>query len=260
MRKIASSGIGGPPGLRAPSPSAKPTLPCRAISIDTPGARPAAISRSIAAVSRCSAARSRPISSGRAVVSPAKAAGSVSGIGVLRSCSGKVAQTRGVCKGAASGLAGARGTNVGHERHIRSNRPAGPARRPASAANPRRGGGAGASDRTRRRADAPVEIAVARLDDLLGSARHRQDDGRAADRPAGGRRVRSCLGDPFRRRRAEEDFRRRAGAAPGGARDLAVCRRDPPLQPRAAGFLPACHGGRLDHADRRDDRESRRSS
>ena len=41
----------------------------------------------------------------------------------------------------------------------------------------------------------------------------------------------------------------RAGHAP-------VRRRDPSLQPRAAGFLPARDGGRLDHADRRDDRES----
>ena len=39
------------------------------------------------------------------------------------------------------------------------------------------------------------------------------------------------------------------------ARDAAVRRRNPPLQPRPAGFLPAGHGGRLDHADRRDDRE-----
>ena len=60
-----------------------------------------------------------------------------------------------------------------------------------------------------------LEIAVARLDDLLGSAGHRQDDGRAADRPAGGRRVRAGLGDPFRRRRAEEDFRRGARAPRG---------------------------------------------
>ena len=40
-----------------------------------------------------------------------------------------------------------------------------------------------------------------------------------------------------------------------GRRDAAVRRRNPSLQPRPAGFVPAGHGGRLDHADRRDDRE-----
>ena len=60
----------------------------------------------------------------------------------------------------------------------------------------------------------------------------------------------------LRRRRAEEDLRRGARPPPGGAGDAALRRRDPPLQPRAAGFLPAGHGGRHRHAGRRDDRES----
>ena len=41
-----------------------------------------------------------------------------------------------------------------------------------------------------------------------------------------------------------------------GRRDVAVRRRNPPLQSRAAGFLPAGDGGRLDLADRRDDGKS----
>ena len=45
-----------------------------------------------------------------------------------------------------------------------------------------------------------------------------------------------------------------------GQRDAAVRRRNPSLQPRPAGFVPARDGGRHDHADRRDDRESRPSS
>ena len=40
-----------------------------------------------------------------------------------------------------------------------------------------------------------------------------------------------------------------------GQGTLAVRRRDPPLQPRPAGFLPAGDGGRRRHADRRDHRE-----
>ncbi len=45
------------------------------------------------------------------------------------------------------------------------------------------------------------------------------------------------------------------GARAGGARDVAVRRRNPPLQPRAAGFVSAGDGGRLDLADRRDHRK-----
>ena len=59
----------------------------------------------------------------------------------------------------------------------------------------------------------------------------------------------------LRRRRAEEDLRAGARPPPGGAGDAALRRRDPPLQPRAAGFLPAGDGGRHRYAGRRDDRE-----
>ena len=114
----------------------------------------------------------------------------------------------------------------------------------------------GASDRSGRRADAPARAAVARLDDLLGAARQRQDDGRAADRRRARRRLRAGLGDPSGRGGTEEDLRRRAGAPRAGAGDASLRRRDPSLQPRAAGFLPAGDGGRGRDLDRRDDRKS----
>ena len=125
----------------------------------------------------------------------------------------------------------------------------------AAAEDARRSRGAGAPDRAGRRADAHARRAEPRLDDLLGPAGLRQDHGRAADRQAGQRRIRPGLGDPLRRRGTEEDFRDGAGAPRRRPRDAAVRRRDPSLQPRPAGFVSARHGGRLDHADRRDDRE-----
>ena len=48
---------------------------------------------------------------------------------------------------------------------------------------------------------------------------------------------------------------RPSGRGEGGPAHLAVRGRDPPLQPRAAGRLPALCRGRHDHAGRRDDRE-----
>ncbi len=126
----------------------------------------------------------------------------------------------------------------------------------AEADDARRGLGPGASDRTERGADASACGALSRLDDLLGAAGQRQDDGRAADRREPRRHVRAALGDPYGRGGIEEDLRRRARAPRARAGHAPVRRRDPSLQPRAAGFLPAGDGGRLDHADRRDDRES----
>ena len=133
---------------------------------------------------------------------------------------------------------------------------AGAARRAAAAEDARRGFGPGASDRARRGADPPHRRAIARLDDLLGAAGKRQDDGRAADRGLAQRRVRPGLGDSLGRRGIEEDLRRRARPPLARAGHAPVRRRDPSLQSRAAGFLLACDGGRFDHADRRDDRES----
>ena len=159
--------------------------------------------------------------------------------------------------------AGQRTAPRGTKRYEPSRRPrsqaraaAGAARRAAAADDARRGFGPGASDGAEWGADAPACGAVAWLDDLLGAAGQRQDDGRAADRREPQRHVRAALGDPYGRRGTEEDLRRRARAPCARAGHAPVRRRDPSLQPRAAGFLPARDGGRLDHADRRDDRES----
>ncbi len=153
-----------------------------------------------------------------------------------------------------------RGTKAAHEparRHEPESRAAaGAARRTPAADDAGRGFGPGASDRTGRGADAPARVALARLDDLLGAAGQRQDDGRAADRRSPQRCVRAGLGHPYRRRGIEEDLRGRSHAPRARAGHAPVRRRDPSLQSRAAGFLPARNGGRLDHADRRDDRES----
>ena len=89
--------------------------------------------------------------------------------------------------------------------------------RPTQACRSRR---PGPSARARRRAHAHAGDALARLADLLGPARHRQDHGGAAagagDRPA----FRADFGDVLRRRRPQEGVRgRRArGARSGRAR------------------------------------------
>ena len=129
------------------------------------------------------------------------------------------------------------------------------ARRPAPAGAALGGRRAGPPARPGRHADAHAEDAERRLARLLGTAGHRQDHGRAASRRGDRPPFPADLRHPFRRRRAEEDLRRGARAPAGGAGDAALRRRDPSLQPRAAGFLPAGDGGRHRHAGRRDDRE-----
>ena len=66
---------------------------------------------------------------------------------------------------------------------------------------------------------------------------------------------RADLGDLLRRRRPEEGVRRGARAPRDRAGHAAVRRRDPPLQPRAAGLLPAGDGGRHRRAGRRHHRK-----
>ena len=106
-----------------------------------------------------------------------------------------------------------------------------------------------------RRAHAHARYPLARLAGVLGTARDRQDHGGAAagagDRPA----FRADLGDLLRRRRPQEGVRRGARAARDRAGHAAVRRRDPSLQPRAAGFLPAGDGRRHHRAGRRHHRE-----
>ena len=159
-----------------------------------------------------------------------------------------------------------RGMSGGHEpRRFRNEEPlrgggarprrAASARRPAAPAHAfgdRRPGGA---DRAGRRADAHARHALARLARVLGAARHRQDDCGAASRQGDRPRLPADFRHPFRRRGAEEDLRGGARPARDGAGDAALRRRDPPLQPRAAGFLPARHGGRDGDAGRRHHRE-----
>ena len=67
--------------------------------------------------------------------------------------------------------------------------------------------------------------------------------------------LRAGLGDLLRRRRTQEAVRGGPRPAAGRAGHAAVRRRDPPLQPRPAGQLPARDGGRHHHADRRHDRK-----
>ena len=67
---------------------------------------------------------------------------------------------------------------------------------------------------------------------------------------------RADLGDLFRRRRSEKGVRCGAGAPRDRAGDAALRRRDSPLQPRAAGFVPAGGRGRHHRAGRRDHGES----
>ena len=66
---------------------------------------------------------------------------------------------------------------------------------------------------------------------------------------------RADLGGLLRRRRPQEGLRGGARPARGGRGDASLRRRDPPLQPRPAGLLPAGDGGRHRHAGRRHDRE-----
>ena len=140
-------------------------------------------------------------------------------------------------------------------RRSRSRRAAA-ARRPAAADDARGRGRAGPSAGAGRRAHPHARHPHARLADLLGPARNRQDHGGAA----AGRRHRAAfradLRDLHRRRRPQEGVRRGAGAPRDRAGHAAVRRRDPPLQPRAAGLVPAGDGGRHHRAGRRHHRES----
>ena len=130
------------------------------------------------------------------------------------------------------------------------------ARRQAAAAEACRRGRPGSSARPRRRADADAGKQLARLADLLGPARHRQDHGGAAAGARDQPRIRADFRDLLRRRRSQEGVRRGPRAARDRAGHAAVRRRDPPLQPRPAGQLPAGDGGRHHRAGRRHHRKS----
>ncbi len=155
--------------------------------------------------------------------------------------------------------------DVGHHRGIdgaaprdadpvRSRRPP-PAGRPAAAQAPRRRAGPGPSARRRRADRAHGGGEAAGLDHPVGPAGQRQDDHRApagrGDRP----RLRAALGRVFRRRRPAQGVRAGARPARGGRGHASLRRRDPPLQPRPAGRVPALCRGRHGDPGRRDHRE-----
>ena len=92
--------------------------------------------------------------------------------------------------------------------------------------------------------------------DPVGPAGLRQDD----HRPAAG--AKPSISNSCRSRRCSpasptcaRSSPRRGVAARGGQGHAAVHRRDPPLQPLAAGWLPALCRERHGHPDRRHDRE-----
>ena len=103
----------------------------------------------------------------------------------------------------------------------------------------------------RRDADARAQERPLAEHDPVGAAGHRQDHGGAA---AGGRdqaRLRAALGDLLGRAGPAQGLRPRQEPARDRQGHAALHRRDPPLQPRPAGQLPAAHGGRHHHAGRR---------
>ena len=90
----------------------------------------------------------------------------------------------------------------------------------------------------------------------VGAARHRQDHHRAAALHRLQAAFRAIVGGVLRRRRPEEDLRGGARTPQDGAGHAALHRRDPPLQPQPAGFVPAGDGGRHRGAGRRHHGES----
>ena len=92
---------------------------------------------------------------------------------------------------------------------------------------------------------------------LWGPPGLRQDDARAPARPLHRQGIRDVQRrDRGRAARARDHSRGRAAPAGRRTRHDSLLRRDPPLQPRAAGCVLAVRRGRRHHADRRDDRES----
>ena len=147
----------------------------------------------------------------------------------------------------------------GHDQSVRSRRPvderAAPAGRPSAPAKARRCRRPGSPRRAGGHADAHAVERPAAEHDPVGAAGLRQDHHRAPARQRDEARVRAALGDLLRRAGPAQSVRSRQGAARAGPRHAAVHRRDPSLQSLAAGQLPAAHGGRHDHAGRRDHRE-----
>ncbi len=89
----------------------------------------------------------------------------------------------------------------------------------------------------------------------MGAARNGQDHRRAASGAGDAPRVRAAFGDLFGRTGSPQGVRPGQEPPRDGPRHPAVHRRDPSLQPGAAGQLPPLHGGRHDHARGCDDRK-----
>ncbi len=94
----------------------------------------------------------------------------------------------------------------------------------------------------------------------LGSAGDGEDDGCPPARRPHELAFEQLLGDLLGRPGFAQSVRPRQGAARPRAGDAALHRRDPPLQSRAAGQLPAVHGRRHDHAGSARRPRIRRSS
>ena len=114
--------------------------------------------------------------------------------------------------------------------------------------------GAGCAHRAHGRGASPV------LDDPVGSARLRQDHDRAPARRDHRHAFRAALGGVLGRRRSAQSVRGRDAAPRRRPGHAALHRRDPSLQPRPAGRLPALRRGRHCRAGRRHHGESRPSS
>src|SRR5437016_2838514 len=139
--------------------------------------------------------------------------------------------------------------------HGRRATPRPPGRSHATALD-RRDRGPGAPARPRPRAARGARARRAALDDPLGPAGLRQDHAGLADGARHGRALRRVLGravgregDPSGRGRGRDRAR-----APPATHDP-LRRRDPPLQPRAAGRVPAARREGHPRADRRHHRE-----
>ena len=117
---------------------------------------------------------------------------------------------------------------------------------PRPGAPPRPGQGPGRADPPRR----------GLLDDLLGPAGQREDHARLPHRALHGTRVRPVQRrDRGRAARARDHRRSRGAARAVRSAHHPLLRRDPPLQPRAAGRLPPARRARDHRPDRRDHRE-----
>ncbi|KAJ8135225.1 hypothetical protein OY671_011562, partial [Metschnikowia pulcherrima] len=128
--------------------------------------------------------------------------------------------------------------------------------RPPAPAHAGRRDRAGTPDRAGRRDRADGGGGQAFLDDPVGATGHRQDQHRAPARRCREHALRSGQCGLRGCGRPEGGLRRGRGDGAHRPPYAAVRGRDPPLQPRPAGRLPAVRGNGHGHAGRRDYGES----